>query len=59
MVRSIVGTMVAVGLGRMTAGDMRGALAAGDRSRAGHLAPAHGLTLWTVRYPGWSSVPDD
>lgn len=59
MVRSIVGTMVAVGLGRMAAGDVRGALAARDRSRAGNLAPPHGLTLWTVRYPGWSSVPDD
>lgn len=58
MVRSIVGTMVAVGLGRMRAGDVRGALAARDRSRAGDLAPPHGLTLWTVRYPGWSSVPD-
>jgi tRNA pseudouridine38-40 synthase len=58
MVRSIVGTLVAVGLRRMTAGDVRAALAAGDRSRAGDLAPPHGLTLWTVRYPGWSSVPD-
>jgi len=58
MVRSIVGTLVAVGLGRMTAGDVRGAIAARDRSRAGDLAPPHGLTLWTVRYPGWSSVPD-
>jgi tRNA pseudouridine38-40 synthase len=58
MVRSIVGTMVAVGLGRMTAGDVRPAIAARDRSRAGDMAPAHGLTLWTVRYPGWSSVVD-
>ena len=58
MVRSIVGTMVAVGLGRMTAGDVRPAMAARDRSRAGDMAPAHGLTLWTVRYPGWSSVAD-
>lgn len=57
MVRSIVGTMVAVGVGRMTAGDVRGALAARDRARSGDMAPPHGLTLWTVRYPGWSSVP--
>jgi tRNA pseudouridine38-40 synthase len=57
MVRSIVGTLVAVGLGRMVAGDVRAALAAGDRSRAADMAPPHGLTLWTVRYPGWSSVP--
>lgn len=58
MVRSIVGTLVAVGLGRMSAGDVRPALAARDRARAGNLAPPHGLTLWTVRYPGWSSVAD-
>ncbi|HXH57951.1 tRNA pseudouridine(38-40) synthase TruA [Iamia sp.] len=58
MVRSIVGTMVAVGTGRMTAGDVRPALAARDRSRAGDLAPPHGLTLQTVRYDGWDSVPD-
>ena len=56
MVRSIVGTLVAVGLGRMTPGDVRPAMAARDRSRAGDLAPPHGLTLLTVRYPGWSSV---
>lgn len=58
MVRAVVGTLVAVGLGKMTAGDVRPALAARDRARAGDLAPPHGLTLWTVRYPGWTSVPD-
>lgn len=58
MVRSIVGLMVAVGAGRMTAGDVRPALDARDRSRSADLAPPHGLTLWTVRYPGWASVPD-
>ncbi|HXH57946.1 hypothetical protein [Iamia sp.] len=58
MPTSIVGTMVAVGAGRMTAGDVRPALAARDRSRAGDLAPPHGLTLQTVRYDGWDSVPD-
>lgn len=58
MVRSIVGTLVAVGLGRMTAGDVRSALAARDRARCADIAPPHGLTLWTVRYPGWSSVED-
>jgi tRNA pseudouridine38-40 synthase len=58
MVRSIVGTLVDVGRGRMVAGDVRAAIAAQDRARAGEMAPAHGLTLWTVRYPGWSSVED-
>lgn len=59
MVRSIVGMMASIGLGRMSAGEVTGAIAARDRSRVGgDMAPPHGLTLWTVRYPGWSSVDD-
>lgn len=50
MVRSIVGTLVEVGLGKKRAGDLTGILRAGDRSAAGQLAPAHGLCLWSVRY---------
>jgi tRNA pseudouridine38-40 synthase len=55
MVRSIVGTLVDVGLGRLSAGDVSGILRSADRQRAGRLAPAHGLTLWSVDYDGWSS----
>jgi tRNA pseudouridine38-40 synthase len=55
MVRSIVGTMIAVGHGKLRAGDVAGVIRAGDRSRAGDLAPPQGLTLWTVRYDGWAS----
>ncbi|MGH9209194.1 MAG: tRNA pseudouridine(38-40) synthase TruA [Acidimicrobiales bacterium] len=51
MVRSVVGTLVEVGLGRLFAGDIRGILAGGDRSAAGRLAPPHGLCLWMVSYP--------
>lgn len=58
MVRSIVGTMVDVGRGRKHAGDVLGIIRSGDRQAAGDLAPPQGLTLWTVRYDGWSSVPD-
>lgn len=50
MVRSIVGTMVDVGLGKLRAGDIRGILDSGDRSRAGQVAPPHGLSLWDVAY---------
>ncbi len=50
MVRSIVGTLVEVGLGRHTPGQMTGILAARDRHAAGQLAPPHGLCLWLVRY---------
>lgn len=50
MVRSIVGTMIDVGHGKLHAGDVRAILLAHDRSRAGQVAPPHGLTLWEVGY---------
>jgi tRNA pseudouridine38-40 synthase len=54
MVRSIVGTLVEVGLGRRSAGSVLATLHAADRSRAGQLAPPHGLCLWEVGYAdGW------
>lgn len=51
MVRSIVGTLVEVGLARRTAADVTAALHAGRRDAAGPVAPPHGLVLWEVRYP--------
>lgn len=50
MVRSIVGTMVDVGLGKKRAGQMTAVIRSGSRSKAGQLAPAHGLCLWAVQY---------
>ncbi|HEY2814250.1 MAG TPA: tRNA pseudouridine(38-40) synthase TruA [Acidimicrobiales bacterium] len=50
MVRSIVGTLADVGLGRTKAGDVSGIMRALDRSAAGNVAPPHGLCLWEVRY---------
>lgn len=50
MVRSIVGTMVDIGSGRLHAGDMMGILHRGDRTAAGQVAPPHGLSLWDVLY---------
>jgi tRNA pseudouridine38-40 synthase len=50
MVRSIVGTIVAVGHGRMRAGDIRGVLRGGDRAKAAPIAPPEGLCLWHVTY---------
>jgi tRNA pseudouridine38-40 synthase len=50
MVRSITGTLVEVGLGRRTAGDMTAILRARDRAAAGGLAPPDGLCLWAVTY---------
>jgi tRNA pseudouridine38-40 synthase len=50
MVRSIVGTLVDVGLGKRTAADVTAALRARKRSAAGPVAPPHGLVLWHVTY---------
>lgn len=52
MVRSIVGTMTDVGLGRRTPADVTAILAARDRSAAPTVAPPHGLILWSVGYDG-------
>ncbi|MDQ3107734.1 MAG: tRNA pseudouridine(38-40) synthase TruA [Actinomycetota bacterium] len=51
MVRSMVGTLVDVGLGRTRAGDLSWILRSMDRNAAGAPAPAHGLCLWEVVYP--------
>jgi tRNA pseudouridine38-40 synthase len=50
MVRSLVGTMVEIGLGKRRAGDMADVLRARDRQMAGEVAPPHGLCLWEVTY---------
>jgi tRNA pseudouridine38-40 synthase len=55
MVRNIVGTLVDVGRGRIPPSCIPDILAARDRSRAGTTAPAHGLFLVAVRYPGFPS----
>jgi tRNA pseudouridine38-40 synthase len=50
MVRSLVGTLVAVGEGRLDPEDIPQVLASRHRSAAGPVAPPHGLTLERVRY---------
>jgi tRNA pseudouridine38-40 synthase len=50
MVRSLVGTMADVGLGKRRAGEMMAVLRAKDRAAAGQVAPPHGLCLWEVGY---------
>ena len=52
MVRSIVGTLVDVGAGRLADDAVPGILAALDRGAAGRVAPPTGLTLWHVDYRG-------
>lgn len=50
MVRSLVGTLVATGEGRLDPEAIPEILATRDRSAAGPLAPARGLTLERVKY---------
>jgi tRNA pseudouridine38-40 synthase len=50
MVRSIAGTLMAVGRGEMDGELVRRGINEGDRSLAGATAPACGLTLVSVRY---------
>jgi tRNA pseudouridine38-40 synthase len=50
MVRSLVGTLLDVGLGRRTVASFAALLAGAERSAAGPTAPAHGLTLERVWY---------
>jgi tRNA pseudouridine38-40 synthase len=50
-VRSMAGTLAEVGVGRWTAGDVKDALEARDRTACGPVAPAEGLYLTGVSYP--------
>jgi tRNA pseudouridine38-40 synthase len=50
MVRTLVGTMLAVGSGRLGLDDFERLLDGRPRSEAGDAAPAHGLYLESVRY---------
>jgi tRNA pseudouridine38-40 synthase len=50
MVRSIVGTALEVGQGRLTPSQFGAIFVSRDRSQAGQTAPAHGLCLIKVRY---------
>jgi len=50
MVRIIAGTLIEVGLGRISAIDVSEIIKSRDRAKAGKTAPAKGLTLVSVEY---------
>ena len=50
MVRSVAGTLIDVGRGRLPPGTVRRMLRSGDRRLAGTTAPGKGLTLVAVDY---------
>jgi tRNA pseudouridine38-40 synthase len=51
MVRAIVGTLIPVGRGKMTAAEFEAVLNGKNRGLAGQSAPAHGLSLTAIEYP--------
>ena len=51
MVRAIVGTLLEVGLGRMTVAEFRHVIERKDRGEAGVSVPGHALFLMAVDYP--------
>lgn len=51
MVRTIVGTLVQVGLGQLAPLEIKDILAAGDLTQSAPPVPAHGLCLVRVSYP--------
>lgn len=51
MVRAIVGTLVNVGLGKISIDEFRAIIESRDRNLAGFSVPAHGLYLTKVIYP--------
>ncbi|WP_026978125.1 tRNA pseudouridine(38-40) synthase TruA [Flavobacterium tegetincola] len=50
MVRSIVGTLVYVGLGKISKADFQTIIESKDRKKAGFSVPAHGLYLTDIKY---------
>ncbi len=52
MVRTVVGTLQEIGAHRRPGSDMAALLASGRRDLAGRTAPARGLCLVQVKYPG-------
>ncbi|HAC21376.1 MAG TPA: tRNA pseudouridine(38-40) synthase TruA, partial [Porphyromonadaceae bacterium] len=51
MVRAIVGTLLMVGRGKITADDFCKIIESKDRGKAGTSAPGHALYLVDVEYP--------
>ena len=57
MVRNLVGTLLEIGRGLRPTSSLAAILERRDRTLAAAAAPARGLTLWRVTYPG--EAPDD
>ena len=59
MVRTLVGTLLWVGKGKLAPEEMPGLIEARDRTRAGHNVPAHGLYFVEAGYSEWDRGPSE
>lgn len=50
MVRAIVGTLINIGIGKITIADLKTIIESKDRKEAGFSVPAHGLFLTEIEY---------
>jgi len=55
MVRSLAGTLLDIGRGRLEPGVLAEILETGERARCGQVAPPQGLYLERVHYEGWAT----
>ena len=51
MVRAIVGTLLDVGVHKITIEELKNIIKSKERSKAGFSVPAHGLYLTDIQYP--------
>jgi tRNA pseudouridine38-40 synthase len=51
MVRAIVGTLLEVGMHKITSKELKMIIKSKERSKAGFSVPAHGLYLTDIQYP--------
>ena len=59
MIRFMIGSIIAVGKGQLSMGDLHDMLSTGQRGKEFECAPAHALTLQNVDYNvpiQWQSV---
>ena len=57
MVRAVVGTLIEVGLGKITPEEVNEIIERKDRQAAGQTVPAHGLYLAEIIYDELTSRP--
>jgi tRNA pseudouridine38-40 synthase len=58
MARALAGTLLGVGLGKITLEEFEHILQSGDRTQAGETMPAYGLYLVRVKYPATKSISE-